>query len=167
MNFIALLVTVVSAFLITSVIGMWLIPFLRRLHFGQTILDIGPAWHKSKQGTPTMGGIMFIAGITIAILAGWLTLELSEQGVADASAAGSFYLWGGLLMALAFGLIGFLDDYISVVKKQNLGLKAGQKSLAQLLVAVVYLAAQQIFAPTTSFWLPFIGDLDIGIFYYP
>ena len=167
MNFIALLVTVVSAFLITSVIGMWLIPFLRRLHFGQTILDIGPAWHKSKQGTPTMGGIMFIAGITIAILAGWLTLELSEQGVADASAAGSFYLWGGLLMALAFGLIGFLDDYISVVKKQNLGLKAVQKSLAQLLVAVVYLAAQQIFAPTTSFWLPFIGDLDIGIFYYP
>lgn len=167
MNFIALLVTVLSAFLITSVIGMWLIPFLRRLHFGQTILDIGPAWHKSKQGTPTMGGIMFIAGITIAILAGWLTLELSEQGVADASAAGSFYLWGGLLMALAFGLIGFLDDYISVVKKQNLGLKAGQKSLAQLLVAVVYLAAQQIFAPTTSFWLPFIGDLDIGIFYYP
>lgn len=167
MNFIALLVTVVSAFLITSVIGMWLIPFLRRLHFGQTILDIGPAWHKSKQGTPTMGGIMFIAGITIAILAGWLTLELSEQGVADASAAGSFYLWGGLLMALAFGLIGFLDDYISVVKKQNLGLKAGQKSLAQLLVAVVYLAVQQIFAPTTSFWLPFIGDLDIGIFYYP
>ena len=167
MHFIALLVTVVSAFLITSVIGMWLIPFLRRLHFGQTILDIGPAWHKSKQGTPTMGGIMFIAGITIAILAGWLTLELSEQGVADASAAGSFYLWGGLLMALAFGLIGFLDDYISVVKKQNLGLKAGQKSLAQLLVAVVYLAAQQIFAPTTSFWLPFIGDLDIGIFYYP
>ena len=167
MNFIALLVTVVSAFLITSVIGMWLIPFLRRLHFGQTILDIGPAWHKSKQGTPTMGGIMFIAGITIAILAGWLTLELSEQGVADASAAGSFYLWGGLLMALAFGLIGFLDDYISVVKKQNLGLKAGQKSLAQLLVAVGYLAAQQIFAPTTSFWLPFIGDLDIGIFYYP
>ena len=167
MNFIALLVTVVSAFLITSVIGMWLIPFLRRLHFGQTILDIGPAWHKSKQGTPTMGGIMFIVGITIAILAGWLTLELSEQGVADASAAGSFYLWGGLLMALVFGLIGFLDDYISVVKKQNLGLKAGQKSLAQLLVAVVYLAAQQIFAPTTSFWLPFIGDLDIGIFYYP
>lgn len=167
MNFIALLVTVVSAFLITSVIGMWVIPFLRRLHFGQTILDIGPAWHKSKQGTPTMGGIMFIAGITIAILAGWLTLELSEQGVADASTAGSFYLWGGLLMALAFGLIGFLDDYISVVKKQNLGLKAGQKSLAQLLVAVVYLAAQQIFAPTTSFWLPFIGDLDIGIFYYP
>ena len=167
MNFIALLVTVVSAFLITSVIGMWLIPFLRRLHFGQTILDIGPAWHKSKQGTPTMGGIMFIAGITIAILAGWLTLELSEQGVADASAAGSFYLWGGLLMALASGLIGFLDDYISVVKKQNLGLKAGQKSLAQLLVAVVYLAAQQIFAPTTSVWLPFIGDLDIGIFYYP
>ena len=163
----ALIMGAAAAALVTALLGLAIIPWLRKLHFGQTILDIGPKWHEKKQGTPTMGGIMFIAGITIAILAGWLTLELSEQGVADASAAGSFYLWGGLLMALAFGLIGFLDDYISVVKKQNLGLKAGQKSLAQLLVAVVYLAAQQIFAPTTSFWLPFIGDLDIGIFYYP
>ena len=167
MNFIALLVTVVSAFLITLGDRHVADSLSAQAAFRTDHLDIGPAWHKSKQGTPTMGGIMFIAGITIAILAGWLTLELSEQGVADASAAGSFYLWGGLLMALAFGLIGFLDDYISVVKKQNLGLKAGQMSLAQLLVAVVYLAAQQIFAPTTSFWLPFIGDLDIGIFYYP
>ena len=56
MNFTALLITLVSAFLISSATGLWLIPFLRRLHYGQTILDIGPAWHKSKQGTPTMGG---------------------------------------------------------------------------------------------------------------
>lgn len=167
MNFIALLVTVVSAFLITSVTGIWLLPILHKLHFGQTILDIGPAWHKSKQGTPTMGGLMFILGITLAVLAGYLTLRLSSQGVADASATGSFYLIGGLIMSLAFGLIGFLDDYISAVKKRNLGLKAGQKSLAQLLVAVLYLAAQQIFAPTTNLWLPFAGNIDIGLFYYP
>ena len=82
MNFIALLVTVVSAFLITSVTGIWLLPILHKLHFGQTILDIGPAWHKSKQGTPTMGGLMFILGITLAVLAGYLTLRLSSQGVA-------------------------------------------------------------------------------------
>ena len=77
MNFFSLLVTVVSAFLITSVIGMWLIPFLRRLHFGQTILDIGPAWHKSKQGTPPMGGIMFLlgAGVTVFILGRSFMLE--------------------------------------------------------------------------------------------
>ena len=56
MNFMGILVTLVTSFVITSVIGIWLIPFLHKLRYGQTILDIGPAWHKSKQGTPTMGG---------------------------------------------------------------------------------------------------------------
>lgn len=67
MNFIGLLVTLVAAFLLSSVIGVWLIPFLHKLHYGQTILDIGPAWHKSKQGTPTMGGIMFIIGSVFSV----------------------------------------------------------------------------------------------------
>ena len=107
MNFIALLVTVVSAFLITSVIGMWLIPFLRRLHFGQTILDIGPAWHKSKQGTPTMGGIIILISVIVTSL---------------------FYVKDYpkiipiLFLTVAFGLIGFLDDYLKVVLKRSDGL---------------------------------------------
>ena len=121
MNFIALLVTLVSSFLISSVIGLWLIPFLHRLRYGQTILDIGPAWHKSKQGTPTMGGIMFIIGSVLSCLAGWCTLYFSQQGLADAAQSGLFYLVGGFAMALGFGVIGFLDDYIKVVKKRNLG----------------------------------------------
>ena len=75
MNFIGLLVTLVAAFLLSSVIGVWLIPFLHKLHYGQTILDIGPAWHKSKQGTPTMGGIMFIIGSILACAAGWNLLS--------------------------------------------------------------------------------------------
>ena len=157
MNFTALLITLVSAFLISSATGLWLIPFLRRLHYGQTILDIGPAWHKSKQGTPTMGGLMMVIGLIVSVLAGWATLHLSGRGIADASEGGSFYLFGGVLMALGFGLLGFLDDYIKVVKKRNLGLKAGQKSLGQLLVAVLYLAAEYIFAPHTTLWIPFAG----------
>ena len=167
MNFIALLVTLVAAFLITSVIGIWLIPFLHKLRYGQTILDIGPAWHKNKQGTPTMGGIMFIIGMLLACGAGWCALRFSAQGLADASGDGTFYLVAGLLMALGFAAIGFADDYIKVVKKRNLGLKAWQKSLAQLLVAVLYLAAEYFFARTTMIWIPFFGEFDAGFFYYP
>ena len=164
MNFIGLLVTLVAAFLLSSVIGVWLIPFLHKLHYGQTILDIGPAWHKSKQGTPTMGGIMFIIGSILACAAGWCTIAFSAQGLVDASSHGTFYLVGGFLMALGFGVIGFLDDYIKVVKKRNLGLKAWQKSAAQLLVAVIYL---RIFAPNDLLWIPFAGEFSIGWFYYP
>ncbi len=167
MNFIGLLVTLVAAFLLSSVIGVWLIPFLHKLHYGQTILDIGPAWHKSKQGTPTMGGIMFIIGSVLACAAGWCTIAFSAQGLVDASSHGTFYLVGGFLMALGFGVIGFLDDYIKVVKKRNLGLKAWQKSAAQLLVAVIYLIAERIFAPNDLLWIPFAGEFSIGWFYYP
>lgn len=167
MNFIGLLVTLVAAFLLSSVIGVWLIPFLHKLHYGQTILDIGPAWHKSKQGTPTMGGIMFIIGSILACAAGWCTIAFSAQGLVDASSHGTFYLVGGFLMALGFGVIGFLDDYIKVVKKRNLGLKAWQKSAAQLLVAVIYLIVERIFAPNDLLWIPFAGEFSIGWFYYP
>ena len=167
MNFIGLLVTLVAAFLLSSVIGVWLIPFLHKLHYGQTILDIGPAWHKSKQGTTTMGGIMFIIGSILACAAGWCTIAFSAQGLVDASSHGTFYLVGGFLMALGFGVIGFLDDYIKVVKKRNLGLKAWQKSAAQLLVAVIYLIAERIFAPNDLLWIPFAGEFSIGWFYYP
>lgn len=167
MNFIGLLVTLVAAFLLSSMIGVWLIPFLHKLHYGQTILDIGPAWHKSKQGTPTMGGIMFIIGSILACAAGWCTIAFSAQGLVDASSHGTFYLVGGFLMALGFGVIGFLDDYIKVVKKRNLGLKAWQKSAAQLLVAVIYLIAERIFAPNDLLWIPFAGEFSIGWFYYP
>lgn len=167
MNFIGLLVTLVAAFLLSSVIGVWLIPFLHKLHYGQTILNIGPAWHKSKQGTPIMGGIMFIIGSILACAAGWCTIAFSAQGLVDASSHGTFYLVGGFLMALGFGVIGFLDDYIKVVKKRNLGLKAWQKSAAQLLVAVIYLIAERIFAPNDLLWIPFAGEFSIGWFYYP
>lgn len=167
MNFIGLLVTLVAAFLLSSVIGVWLIPFLHKLHYGQTILNIGPAWHKSKQGTPIMGGIMFIIGSILACAAGWCTIAFFAQGLVDASSHGTFYLVGGFLMALGFGVIGFLDDYIKVVKKRNLGLKAWQKSAAQLLVAVIYLIAERIFAPNDLLWIPFAGEFSIGWFYYP
>ena len=110
---------------------------------------------------------MFIIGSILACAAGWCTIAFSAQGLVDASSHGTFYLVGGFLMALGFGVIGFLDDYIKVVKKRNLGLKAWQKSAAQLLVAVIYLIAERIFAPNDLLWIPFAGEFSIGWFYYP
>ena len=112
----------IISFILSAAIQPALIPFLRRLKFGQTILEDGPTWHEKKQGTPTMGGIGFIVATVIA----------SAIFVRD--------LRGGaiLLCGVLFGLIGFVDDYIKVVKKRNKGFSAKQKFLAQTVVSLAY-----------------------------
>lgn len=126
--------TIIAAavsFGISALMGVWLIPFLRKVHFGSTILEDGPKWHKSKQGTPLMGGFMFIAGIIVStILCVTLFHSTSEE-----TRLATIKIYAGLLMAVAFGAVGFIDDYIKVVKKRNLGLKAYQKLLFQFLIA--------------------------------
>ena len=103
------------ALVLTAVIGWFLVPALRALKAGQSIKEIGPSWHMSKQGTPTMGGIMFMAAITICVLAfGWKDL-----------AAGDFSALFVLVFALVYGAIGFVDDYAKVKKHENTGLTAG------------------------------------------
>ncbi|MCI8648530.1 MAG: phospho-N-acetylmuramoyl-pentapeptide-transferase [Anaerotruncus sp.] len=165
MNTTVLLLTVLTAFVVTAALGFPLIPFLRRLKFGQTILDIGPSWHKKKQGTPTMGGIMFVIGATIAIVAGFLGLSM---GGAAGGGRGNLKLFSGIVMALAFGAVGFLDDYIKVVKKQNLGLTARQKYLMQLIIAVFYLTMLWLAGDRSSIVIiPFIGQWNLGLLYYP
>ncbi|MBQ9914687.1 MAG: phospho-N-acetylmuramoyl-pentapeptide-transferase, partial [Clostridia bacterium] len=95
------------------------IPFLRRLKFGQSIREEGPSWHRVKSGTPTMGGIAFI----IASLLSCLLVMLTSCGI-------RYDLFILMLTALAYGGVGFWDDYIKVIKKRNLGLSAKQKFLA-------------------------------------
>ena len=150
-----------AAFVITAVIGKFLIPFLHKLNFGQTILEIGPKWHKDKQGTPTMGGIMFIIGIIISAAAGILIYSASH-GKAD----GSSYVFIGLLFALMNGAIGFIDDYVKVVKKRNLGLTAKQKLALQFLAAGVYLLLMALCGDDTRISIPIAGYVDLGFFYY-
>ena len=120
----------VIAFALSAIFGRVLIPYLHKLKFGQTILEIGPKWHQKKQGTPTMGGIMFIIGIAVATI-GVLTVHMFVSGdpFAFARNAGTFI---GLGMAICYGIVGFIDDYIKVVKKRNLGLSASQKLVLQL-----------------------------------
>lgn len=157
-----------TAFVITGLSGKWLIPFLRKLHFGQTILEDGPKWHKKKQGTPTMGGIMFILGITVAILV-FVPVYYFRNRTANTLLEPftmKARIYGGLVMALAFGAIGFFDDYIKVVKKRNLGLTARQKLVLQFLAAGAYLATLYLSGSGSSTIIPFLGSVDFGLLYW-
>lgn len=167
----AILTAGIAGLVITGVLGFVMIPWLRRLKFGQTILDIGPKWHIGKQGTPTMGGLMFIIGTVAAIL---LTVITDKLMGGDITAAGSLIpsemytkLWSGILMALGFGFIGFIDDYIKAVKHRNLGLTIKQKTLLQLLVCVAYLTSLYMgMQGMPHMFVPFVGTLETGFFYW-
>lgn len=180
----ACLLATVIGFGISFGLGYVVIPFLHKLKFGQTILDIGPKWHKNKQGTPTMGGILFIAGTVIAfvvviiidrILGGDIIASLgnsaeSSQLLSQVDsvqvASKRIKLWAGLVMALGFAFIGFLDDYIKVVKKRNLGLTIKQKTVLQVILMVAYLLALFINDPTGAMFIPFIGMVETKFFFW-
>lgn len=159
-------VAAIISFAVTSVLGIWFIPFLKKLKYGQSIKEIGPVWHKSKQGTPTMGGVMFIIGITVAVVTVLLMSNVFKFELLRNERRNIIY---GMLMAFMFGIIGFADDYIKVVKKRNLGLTAKQKFLLQLLAGAIYLALVFFSGQRgTTMMLPFTGiTLNFGIFYWP
>ena len=161
------LLAAVISFGVTALLGKWMIPFLRKLHFGQTIREEGPQWHKKKQGTPTMGGIMFIIGIVFSVL---ICVPLFYNSTYDDTMLAKARLFGGLGMALAFGFIGFIDDYIKVVKKRNLGLTVIQKLVLQFAAAAAYLATIALIGgdtgSRTSTLIPFVGMVDFGWGYW-
>jgi len=166
MNGIFVLLAVAVAFAVTALLGKKVIPFLHKLKYGQTILDIGPAWHKKKQGTPTMGGVMLIIGCFLAII---LCVPLYTVFAVNHEliTLESVRVYAGLVMALAYGLIGFFDDYIKVVKKRNQGLTARQKLLLQILVGSLYLFSLYLAGADGSTLVPFIGTVNLGLFYWP
>ena len=167
---IACIVAAIIAFGISFGLGYIVIPFLHKIKFGQTILDIGPKWHKNKQGTPTMGGILFIVGTVVAFgvvlvidkLLGGNIIEMNDI-VADSMRV---KIYGGLIMALGFAFIGFLDDYIKVVKKRNKGLSIIQKTVLQIVLMVGYLLTLYMNDPTGSVFIPFVGMVETKIFFW-
>ncbi len=167
---IACIVAAVVAFGISFGLGYVVIPFLHKLKFGQTILEIGPKWHKNKQGTPTMGGILFIIG-TVAAFGVVVLIDkflggdiIGVNEILEKSM--NIKIWGGLLMALGFAFIGFLDDYIKVVKKRNMGLTILQKTVLQIVLMVGYLLTLYINDPTGSMFIPFVGMIETRIFFW-
>lgn len=172
MNQITSVIAAVVAFAATAGSGYFVIPYLRKLKFGQTILDIGPNWHKEKQGTPTMGGIMIIIGVLLGLVTAY-TYSAFTGGLFKEELGNKYYfnnLISGVIMALLMALMGFMDDYIKVVKKRNLGLTARQKTVMQLLIAGAYLFSLYL-GGMRSTYIPFIGDVDItqgiGLVFWP
>lgn len=142
------IVALVAGFIISALLGKSLTPALRRLKAGQSIKEDGPTWHMAKQGTPTMGGIMFIAATAIVVL----VLDIQDIMAGELTAVVVF------LFAGVFGVIGFLDDYAKVKKKENTGLSASQKFLLQLAAALCFLAllrSMGILSP--NLYVPFLG----------
>jgi len=146
--------TALVSFMITTVLGILLIPILDKLKFGQTVRNDGPKRHLRKMGTPIMGGIIFIPAITLA--------TLLFSGIHVDTLTVIFFMIG-------FGLIGFADDFIKISKKRSLGLRANQKLLFQLLLSaglIFYVFAD--YANPTEIIIPFYHKrLDLGIFYIP
>lgn len=155
-------VTALVSFAVSAISGKYLVPFLHKLKYGQTILDIGPSWHKKKQGTPTMGGLMFILGIVFATVVSVIVFAVTHGGFGTVEK----YIIAGLVMAVCYGGIGFIDDYIKVVKKRNLGLTAKQKLVLQFAVVALYLFAMELLGDDTSIAIPFVGMVDLHWFYY-
>ena len=126
----SIVITILASFVITLLLGKVLIPALHALKAGQSIREIGPKWHQVKAGTPTMGGLMFIAAAVVCVVvAGW-----------SAMLAGTYEQLMILGFSLIYGAIGFVDDFVKVRLKRNLGLTALQKLVLQLAAAVAYLA---------------------------
>jgi phospho-N-acetylmuramoyl-pentapeptide-transferase len=151
----------IVAFAVTALPGFAVIPWLRQLKIGQTILEIGPKWHKSKDGIPTMGGLLFIAGTVVAAV---IFVMPSVLRSLDAS---SLTLLAGFIMALGFGLVGFLDDYIKVVKKRNRGLDIKQKTVLQLAIILGYLLAVWKFeGGAPEMWVPFFGMFTMPVWFF-
>ena len=162
----ALVLAAACGFMISAVSGCFIVPFLRRLKAGQSIKEIGPTWHKKKEGTPTMGGLCFILGSTLGLGFAWGLLVFKVPDALSSSSGYNMLL--AMFAAFAFGAVGFVDDYVKVVKKRNLGLRAWQKIVLQIAITAAFLGGLGVTGSlTTVVILPFIGTVDLGLFYYP
>lgn len=144
---------IIISFVLCVGISPILIPYLRKLKFGQQILEIGPNWHKNKAGTPTMGGIAFIISTVAASLVSGMDLR------------------GYIVLIFAFlcGVIGFVDDFIKVCLKRNMGFNARQKTMCLLVVIFLFMFITDYFKfTTTEVFIPFLRmEVDFKLFYYP
>lgn len=129
MNLYVVIISIAISFLITVLLCPIFIPFLRRLKFGQSIRTEGPESHMQKSGTPTMGGVMIIISTALTVLI--VMFKFMESSV-------SYTVWLLLLVLIGYGLLGFLDDFIKVALKRNLGLTSMQKLAGQLVIAIIF-----------------------------
>lgn len=164
-NLTAALICAAIAFIVTALLGIVLIPVLHKLKFGQNILtDIGPKWHAKKQGTPTMGGILFMVGIIVAVVATVFICKSTGFNVFSEMTQLKdnelIKLIACILLAFCCALIGFADDYIKVKNGRNLGLTEMQKTIPQLVVILAFLVTLSL-SGNTAMIIPFFGKISL------
>lgn len=172
---ISAITTIFLSFLITIILGKFLIPFLHKLKYGQTILEIGPSWHKNKQGTPTMGGIMFIVGTVVATAVGvgmYYFVSMRNGIKVFETPLMITKIFAGLGMAVSYGIVGIMDDMVKIRHKQNAGLTPKQKLILQFGILGCYFLVLHVVnsisggSELTVVNIPFLGNVNLGIFYW-
>ncbi len=154
MEWTQIFIPIASSFAMTIIVLPLFIGYFQMRKQGQTIRDEGPKWHNSKAGTPTMGGVVFLTAVLLSSL--WVAVWLGA--------------WTPSLLILLFilvlyGGLGFLDDFIKVFKKRNMGLNSKQKLMGQIIGGVVFYLVYQREGFSDSLNLPFIGEVPLSIFY--
>lgn len=153
MDFTIVMITLGVAFLLALIMGPLFIPLLRRLKFGQQIRNDGPQGHLKKAGTPTMGGIIIMLALALAVL------RFGEKNLETAIL---------LVASLGYGFIGFLDDYIKILFKRSLGLTAKQKLLGQLIVSIIVCVMLSMVEHSTDVRIPYLDfSFDLSWLYFP
>ena len=143
------IIALISSLVLTAIFLPWLIIFMHSHHEGQEIRDEGPKWHQKKSGTPTMGGTIFVLAAVVSTL--WVTIwqhDLTKT------------VWILIISLLGYGIIGFLDDGIKLYYKRNLGLRAWQKLLLQIIIAVVIVLIAASDGFKFGLYIPFVGVVD-------
>ncbi|KXH79897.1 phospho-N-acetylmuramoyl-pentapeptide-transferase [Sporosarcina sp. HYO08] len=155
MTLVTTLMAIAVAFIVSAVLGLVIIPTLRRMKFGQSIREEGPQAHMKKAGTPTMGGLIFLGSIIVT------TITFSY--IYDVLTTQTIVL---LIVLVGFGIIGFLDDFIIVVLKRNLGLTSLQKLIGQIIVAIAAFFLLKLGPFETTVHIPFTEyTIELGVFY--
>lgn len=143
------------AFLLSAILVPAFIPMLRRMKFGQSIREEGPQSHMAKTGTPTMGGIAYLLAILVSVVAASIYAEVLTSEI-----------WVLLLVLIGFGLIGFLDDFIKVAFKRNLGLTSLQKLIGQIVIAIIAFFLLRTLGFDTNIGIPFTSwEIDLSVIY--
>ena len=158
MNIPKLLIALVLTFVMALAIAPWVLALLRKKHAAQHILEIGPKWHETKAGTPTMGGIIFM----IPMILVWIGLGASDM------IRGDFRMLFAILFAALCGMIGFIDDSVKIFKARNKGLTVRQKTLLLMIIIALYLGAMYAMNYIQdSVFIPFVNyRLPLWIFYF-
>lgn len=143
------------AFVLSALLVPAFIPMLRRMKFGQSIREEGPQSHMAKTGTPTMGGIAYLLAILVSVVAASMYAEVLTAEI-----------WVLLLVLIGFGLIGFLDDFIKVAFKRNLGLTSLQKLIGQIVIAIIAFFLLRTLGFDTNIGIPFTSwEIDLSVIY--